>query len=87
MPNFTAVDKELLRQAFSLAHQACEDNKYPAKTRAKFKAIATLIWRAHGEKGANPPAGVGAALIARTSLESQATRDDRILCEMRDGDR
>ena len=87
MATFTAVDKELLREAFSLAHQACEDTRYPAKTRAKFKTIATLIWRAHGEKGANPPAGVGAALIARTSLESQATRDDRFLAEMRGGDR
>jgi hypothetical protein len=71
MATFTAVDKDKLRKAFALAHQASEDSAhFSQSSRDKFRAIARLIWQAHGEKGQTPPVGVGAALIERTGLEA-----------------
>ena len=69
MATFTAVDKDKLRAAFALAHHAGESDKFPQRTRAKFKAIADLIWQAHGEKGSTPLPHVGAALLERTPLQ------------------
>jgi hypothetical protein len=67
MASFTAVDKDLLRQALGIALQASENGKTGARNRAKFRKIANLLWRAHGEKG-TPPPGTGELLIARTEL-------------------
>lgn len=67
---FTAVNKTQLQQAFALAHQSSENPGIPKAHRDRFKKIATLIWKAHGEQGKEPPVGVGAALINRTTLMS-----------------
>ncbi|MES2137015.1 MAG: hypothetical protein V4502_08155 [Pseudomonadota bacterium] len=59
---FTSVNKDQLRRAFAIAHRAGEDPQYPQATRVKFKAIATLLWKAHGEEG-DPPQGSGAKIL------------------------
>lgn len=66
---FSSVNKEQLQQAFALAHQASEDGSLPLKVRRKFSAIANLIWRAHGERGAEAPRGAGRKLIEAGALD------------------
>lgn len=67
---FTAVNREQLQQAFALAHRASEDAKLPQATRAKFRQISTLLWKAHGENGKQPPEGCGRILAERIGLQA-----------------
>jgi hypothetical protein len=46
---FTSVDKELLMEAFLLAHVCSRDERHTLQARKEFKIIASKIWRAHGE--------------------------------------
>lgn len=66
---FTAVNKTQLQQPFAIAHRASEDTKIPDIHRKRYREIATLIWKAHGEQG-KPPDGCGKELAQRTSLMS-----------------
>lgn len=64
---FTSVSRVELQKAFAIAHRLSENPEVPAAQRAQFRAIANLIWKAHGEQGGIPE-GAGetiAAAIAR----------------------
>jgi hypothetical protein len=56
---FTSVDRADLQQAFALAHIASEDPQFSREIQIRFRTIAQLIWRAHGEQSPVPPAGAG----------------------------
>lgn len=51
-----------------MAHHAGEDFNVPAEYGAKFRAIARLLWQAHGEPGRNPPNGAGTELAAKMGV-------------------
>lgn len=59
---FTSVDKTKLQLAFAIAHKGQEDFGMSSEARDKFKAIAQLIWDAHGEKG-KPPMYAGEKVL------------------------
>lgn len=61
---FTSVSKHQLQTAFAYAHKLSEDESVPLAQRTQFRAIAGLIWRAHGETG-EPKAGSGAELLTK----------------------
>lgn len=63
---FTAVNKTQLQQAFAIAHRASEDPNIPNVHRSRYREIATLIWKAHGERG-KAPDGCGKELMERTA--------------------
>jgi hypothetical protein len=71
---YTSVSRNELQKAFGLAHKLSESDNVPAAQRKQFRAIALLIWEAHGEPG-TPPAESGAILLAkfwqRASIQSQ----------------
>src|SRR5579864_9284373 len=55
---YTSVSRSHLQKAFALAHRFSENPDVPSVQRAQFRAVAYLIWRAHGEPG-GPPPGAG----------------------------
>jgi len=67
MSTFTSVNKTKLQIAFAMAHRLSEDLTIAAKERRRYRAIATLIWEAHGELG-TPPKGSGKALVTKMDL-------------------
>jgi hypothetical protein len=48
---FTSVNRTKLQQAFALAHKLSQDLNHTLRARGHFRAIAHLIWKAHGEEG------------------------------------
>ena len=58
---YTSVSRHGLQKAFALAHLLSESESVPHTQKRQFKAIANLIWWAHGEP-ATPPKGAGAIL-------------------------
>jgi hypothetical protein len=68
---FSTVNTARLQAAFHLATRAAEDYGTSIETRKKFRAIARLIWDAHGEQG---PAPTVAELEAAISRRKQAGR-------------
>lgn len=60
---FTSVSRSHLQKAFALAHRLSENPNVPNAQRAQFRAVAYLIWKAHGEEG-GPPPGAGARIAA-----------------------
>lgn len=66
---FTSVCRTRLQAAFGIAHKSSEDLTIPAPIRKKFKAIAHLIWDAHGEPG-KPPKRSGELLLDKGLLEA-----------------
>lgn len=52
--SYTSVSRRELQQAFAIAHRASVQSSTPAAERAKVRAIARLIWNAHGEAGTPP---------------------------------
>lgn len=52
---YTSVSRRDLQKAFALAHKSSEDLSISDSQRKRFRAIAILIWRAHGETGGMPP--------------------------------
>ena len=58
---YTSVSRHGLQKAFALAHRLSENEFVPNAQRAQFRAIAYLIWKAHGEPG-TPPDGSGEIL-------------------------
>ena len=75
---FTSVDKELLPKAFALAHRASENPEIESNARAKFRAIAFLIWEAHGEAGA-PPSEAGKRILEVLSAAADSTPEGAVL--------
>lgn len=67
--NYTSVSRYELQKAFALAHKASEDETVPISERIRFRAIARLIWKAHGEPG-EPIPGSGLELL--TKIQSAA---------------
>lgn len=65
--SFTTMSRTELQQAFAVAHKCSQDAAFSHAARRKFRAIATLIWRGHGEPG-QPPAGAGADILAAMPL-------------------
>jgi hypothetical protein len=61
---FTSISRYELQQAFALAHRSSEDLSIPLIHRKRFRAIAQLIWKAHGEEQPRPPEGTGEKLLA-----------------------
>lgn len=55
---YTSVSRSHLQKAFALAHRLSENPDTPNVQRAQFRAVAYLIWKAHGEPG-GPPEGAG----------------------------
>jgi hypothetical protein len=49
--SFTSVDRTLLQKAFVVAHRSSEDPNMTNEARARFRIVAHLIWKAHGETG------------------------------------
>jgi hypothetical protein len=70
---FTSVSRNKLQQAFGLAHKLSESHSVPAKQRKQFRAIAILLWEAHGEPGAPPPEA-GAILLAKFGVYGDRRR-------------
>lgn len=60
---FTSVSRSHLQKAFALAHRLSENPSAPVDQRGQFRAVAYLIWKAHGEEG-GPPAGAGDRIAA-----------------------
>lgn len=71
MANYTSVSREGLQKAFGLAHKLSERESVPMEQRKQFRAIATLIWEAHGEPG-KPPSGSGALALIGTGTTVEA---------------
>jgi len=69
---YTSVSRDKLQQAFGLAHKLSESPSIPDRQRKQFRAIAILIWEAHGEPGAPPPES-GAILLAKFGVYGEAT--------------
>lgn len=55
---YTSVSRTHLQKAFAMAHRLSENPDVPNVQRAQFRAVACLIWKAHGEPG-GPPPGAG----------------------------
>lgn len=60
---FTSVSRSHLQKAFALAHRLSENPNVPCAQRGQFRAVAYLIWKAHGEQG-GPPPGAGERIAA-----------------------
>jgi hypothetical protein len=71
MSEFTSVNKTKLQIAFAMAHRLSEDLTVATKERKRYRAIATLIWEAHGEPGV-PPKGSGKALSTKIAFSKLA---------------
>lgn len=69
---YTSVSRDKLQQAFGLAHKLSESPSIPTAQRHQFRAIAILIWEAHGEPGAPPPES-GAILLAKFGVYGEST--------------
>jgi hypothetical protein len=92
--NYTSVSREDLQKAFGLAHKLSERAAVPNAQRAQFRAIAYLIWKAHGEPG-TPPTESGQIVLStlqttpeeltalpdtsnQPSAETRPTTEDRL---------
>lgn len=73
---FTSVSRHELQAAFGIAHKSSEDVELPFPVRRRFRAIALLIWKAHGEPGAIPP-NAGAQLLEKDMLLALFNSVDR----------